>query len=213
MKGHVSVDQALPSIRSSDSQKSRGFHFAAIGLLLFGALVRIVGFLQNASLSGDEAMLALSIGPRSFAELLQPLDYGQVAPVPFLWAERLMTMVGGVSGYTLRVIPSNDVMVTRIKNAEAPNSAFMVLHRFAHQCKKEPTAMQVVTFLRRTGTYVTLRDRSRQGTTLPLQGTRQCARTNTKSCMPTSLVTGGFVADGACSSTCCERSPAPERAR
>ena len=101
----MSVNQALRSIRSSDSQKSRGFHFAAIGLLLFGALVRIVGFLQNASLSGDEAMLALSIGPRSFAELLQPLDYGQVAPVPFLWAERVMIMVGGVSGYTLRVIP------------------------------------------------------------------------------------------------------------
>jgi hypothetical protein len=75
------------------------------GLLLFGALVRIVGFLQNASLIGDEAMLALSIGGRSFSGLLQPLDYGQVATVPFLWAERLVTLAGGVSGYALRVIP------------------------------------------------------------------------------------------------------------
>jgi hypothetical protein len=83
---------------------TRGLDLAAGGLLLFGALVRIVGFLQNPSLGGDEAMLALSIGRRSFGGLLQPLDYGQVATVPFLWAERLITLVGGVSGYTLRII-------------------------------------------------------------------------------------------------------------
>jgi hypothetical protein len=86
-------------------QASRGLSLAAMGLLLFGALVRIVGFLQNASLSGDEAMLGLNVGRHSFRDLLQPLDYGQVATVPFLWAERLITMVGGISGYTLRIIP------------------------------------------------------------------------------------------------------------
>jgi hypothetical protein len=75
------------------------------GLLLFGALVRIVGFLQNASLTGDEAMLALNLGRRSFRQLLQPLDYGQIATVPFLWAERLVVLGGGMSGYTLRLIP------------------------------------------------------------------------------------------------------------
>lgn len=84
---------------------TRGLDLAAAGLLLFGAVVRLVGFLQNASLIGDEAMLALSIGRRSFKQLLQPLDYGQVATVPFLWAERLVTLVGGVSGYSLRVVP------------------------------------------------------------------------------------------------------------
>jgi hypothetical protein len=81
----------------------RRLQLAAMGLLLFGGLVRIVGFLQNASLSGDEAMLALSIGTRSFSGLLQPLDYGQVATVPFLWAERLLTQLFGVSAYTLRI--------------------------------------------------------------------------------------------------------------
>ena len=50
-------------------------------------------------------MLALSIATRSFGELLQPLDYGQVATVPFLWAERLIALVFGVSGYSLRVVP------------------------------------------------------------------------------------------------------------
>jgi hypothetical protein len=56
-------------------------------------------------LSGDEAMLALSIGPRSFGGLLQPLDYGQLATVPFLWMERLVTNATGMSGPALRIIP------------------------------------------------------------------------------------------------------------
>ena len=73
--------------------------------MLFGALVRVTGFFQNASLSGDEAMLALNIGTRTFRQLLAPLDYGQVATVPFLWTERVVTMVAGVSEYTLRVFP------------------------------------------------------------------------------------------------------------
>jgi hypothetical protein len=74
-------------------------------LFAFGALARVVGFLQDASLSGDEAMLGLNIGRRTFLQLLQPLDYGQVATVPFLWAERLLVLLGGVSGASLRVVP------------------------------------------------------------------------------------------------------------
>jgi hypothetical protein len=50
-------------------------------------------------------MLALNIGRRTFKELLAPLDYGQVATVPFLWAERLVAAVAGVSEYSLRAIP------------------------------------------------------------------------------------------------------------
>ncbi len=90
---------------AEDQRSSSPLKRLAIGLLLFGAFVRVVGFLQNASLNGDEAMLALSIGKRSFGELQLPLDYGQLAPVPFLWAERLITLIAGVSGYTLRIIP------------------------------------------------------------------------------------------------------------
>jgi hypothetical protein len=50
-------------------------------------------------------MLALNIATRSFGELLRPLDYVQVATVPFLWGERLITLILGVSGYSLRLIP------------------------------------------------------------------------------------------------------------
>lgn len=75
------------------------------GLFLLGTLARLVGFFQNTSLIGDEAMLALNIGARSFTELLQPLDYSQLATIPFLWAERFAVEIGGVSAYALRIVP------------------------------------------------------------------------------------------------------------
>jgi hypothetical protein len=80
-------------------------HLLVGGLLLLGILARTVALLQNPSLIGDEAMLALNIGHRSFMQLLQPLDYSPVATIPFLWTERLATLPAGVSGYALRIIP------------------------------------------------------------------------------------------------------------
>lgn len=77
----------------------------AWGLLGLGVLVRVVGYFHRASLWGDEAMLGLNLGARSFRQLAQPLDYAQVAPVPFLWMERAVTVFGGVNEYALRLVP------------------------------------------------------------------------------------------------------------
>ena len=67
--------------------------------------LRLREYLRNDSVWGDEAMLALNIASRPFLQLLQPLAYGQVAPVPFLWAERLMVMLFGVNEWALRALP------------------------------------------------------------------------------------------------------------
>jgi hypothetical protein len=75
---------------------------AAVAL---GLVLRLVEYLHNDSLWGDEAMLSLSIASRSFHQLLNPLGYGQVAPVPFLWAERLMVVLFGVNEWALRLLP------------------------------------------------------------------------------------------------------------
>jgi hypothetical protein len=50
-------------------------------------------------------MLALSIASRRFDELLQPLAYGQVSAIPFLWAERLMVVLFGIKEWALRAFP------------------------------------------------------------------------------------------------------------
>ena len=78
-------------------------------LLLFiictGVSVSIVQFLYNRSLWLDESYLALNIINRNFLELLQPLNYEQVAPILFLYIEKLITVLFGLSEYALRLFP------------------------------------------------------------------------------------------------------------
>ncbi|MGH7751589.1 MAG: glycosyltransferase family 39 protein, partial [Gemmatimonadales bacterium] len=79
-------------------------------VVVAGAAARVAQFTATHSLDIDEAMIALNIGTRSFADLARPLDYGQTAPVLFLWAERLVVALGGGEGggmnaATLRLLP------------------------------------------------------------------------------------------------------------
>jgi hypothetical protein len=66
---------------------------------------RTAHFFANRSLWLDETMLALNIGERSFVGLLDPLAFNQVAPLGFLWLEKLSVTVLGVSEMALRVFP------------------------------------------------------------------------------------------------------------
>ena len=83
----------------------RGDRLLLAALLAGSAAVRIQQYTAGRSLWSDEAMLALSIALRSPRELVQPLYYDQVAPVGFLWAERLAVSVGGVNEFSLRILP------------------------------------------------------------------------------------------------------------
>lgn len=74
-------------------------------LVGLGVLARLVRYLSNRSLWRDEAALALNIVDRSFAELLTPLDYDQVAPLGFLWLARAAVALFGTSEYALRLVP------------------------------------------------------------------------------------------------------------
>lgn len=75
--------------------------FLFIWLALF--IVLLFQYLHNRSLWIDEAMLALNIINRSPAELLRPLDDAQVAPILFLFVEKLFVSVFGTSEFSLRL--------------------------------------------------------------------------------------------------------------
>jgi hypothetical protein len=75
---------------------------AALGA---GLAFRLVRYFWRDSLWGDEAMLAGSIVSRPLGALVPPLDYGQLAPVPFLWAERAFVALGGADELALRALP------------------------------------------------------------------------------------------------------------
>src|SRR5258706_8289415 len=79
--------------------------FMLSGLILLGLLLRLRQYLTWRSLWLDEAMLALNITGRSFAGLLQPLDYDQGGPLGFLLAEKLVITLLGNNELSLRLIP------------------------------------------------------------------------------------------------------------
>ena len=78
------------------------------GLMLFlviGALARVIRYYLCFPLWDDESFLCVNFIGRSYAELLQPLDYHQVAPVLFLWIERAVVQIFGFNEYSLRLVP------------------------------------------------------------------------------------------------------------
>ncbi|MCC6498689.1 MAG: hypothetical protein IT313_00330 [Anaerolineales bacterium] len=74
-------------------------------LLLTGALLRLRQYLSGRSLWADEAMLALNVVNRNFAQLFQPLDYDQGAPLGFLLVEKLFNSILGRHELVLRFFP------------------------------------------------------------------------------------------------------------
>ena len=70
-----------------------------------GILIRLVRFLLRFPLWGDEASLAANLLNRSFLELLDPLEFQQVAPPLFLWIELAAVRLFGFNEWALRAFP------------------------------------------------------------------------------------------------------------
>ncbi|MBM3907839.1 MAG: glycosyltransferase family 39 protein [Gemmatimonadetes bacterium] len=73
--------------------------------IVLGFAARTWALTQRGSLWLDEASLGLNVLTRSYGELLRPLDWGQAAPVGFLWLERTIASHAAVPDLWLRLIP------------------------------------------------------------------------------------------------------------
>lgn len=98
---------AVPAPRPAPPQATTWFTPRRIGTLIaaflvIGLLARLARFLLRFPLWEDEAFLAYNLMNRSYAELLQPLDYIQVAPLGYLWLQRAVIDLVGFTEYTLR---------------------------------------------------------------------------------------------------------------
>ena len=72
--------------------------------IVYTVILHIVPYFYNRSLGYDEAMLVSSICTRSLSELVaSPLDWGQSAPVGYLFVVKLFTMVWNTSEAALRI--------------------------------------------------------------------------------------------------------------
>ena len=76
------------------------WNFVGLGLFL-----RLSAYWLDFPLWWDEAFVAANLLRRDYSGLLRPLDYGQVCPLLFLWAELAFVRVLGFSEGSLRLFP------------------------------------------------------------------------------------------------------------
>ena len=79
--------------------------YVTLVIALGGVGLRIAQYLFNRSLWLDEAMITRNILDKSFLEFFGPLDWGQGAPVGFLFIEKTVVELFGFSEYALRLWP------------------------------------------------------------------------------------------------------------
>ena len=89
------------SILSARTLSQAAWAFVALGVAL-----RVLRYLLNYPLWGDESFLAVNFMDRGYRELLRPLQYHQVAPLLFLWVERTAVTLLGFSEWSLRLFPA-----------------------------------------------------------------------------------------------------------
>ncbi|HEX2780062.1 MAG TPA: glycosyltransferase family 39 protein, partial [Gemmatimonadaceae bacterium] len=73
------------------------------GLIALGAALRLWQFFGRGTFWLDEAAIARNIAARSYAGLLAPLDYAQIAPKGFLVIEKLAASTFGSSDWVFRL--------------------------------------------------------------------------------------------------------------
>lgn len=94
--------KTAPSSRLPQTQAMRCLLWLLLGL---GCYLRLRQYLYGRCLYLDEANLAVYIIKSSWNDLFHPLWYGQQAPIGFVLAEKMMTLLFGPSEYALRILP------------------------------------------------------------------------------------------------------------
>ncbi|MDO1447331.1 hypothetical protein Q0590_13770 [Rhodocytophaga aerolata] len=86
--------------------KYRFYAYIAYCIIGIGFFLRVYHYLDNRSLWLEEAFLTYNFFHRSFIGLTQqPLEYGQQAPIGFLFIEKLFLSAFGKNEYALRLFP------------------------------------------------------------------------------------------------------------
>jgi hypothetical protein len=75
-------------------------------MVALGIGLRLARYLLGFPLWGDEAMVAANFLDRGYADLARPLDYRQVCPLLFLWAELAVVELWGFHELALRLVPT-----------------------------------------------------------------------------------------------------------
>src|SRR5436190_9603987 len=107
MSEATTLREVRPRGATSDASviSVRTAHRAAIALVALGTGLRLLAFLEERSLSQDEAQLALNLIDRPFGHLFGQLDYNQAAAPLFLAIQKLVVVLLGRDEQSLRLFP------------------------------------------------------------------------------------------------------------
>ena len=78
---------------------------ATTWFVAMGVAIRLLRYLLNYPLWGDEAFVAVDFIDRGYRDLLRPMTYHQICPLLFLWAERTAVRLLGFGEWSLRLVP------------------------------------------------------------------------------------------------------------
>ena len=147
MSGTASTDE---SRLVSSKNLLLGF---SVGFVLVGIGLRLLRLGLNFPMWGDEAFVALNFFDSDFATLTKPLRHYQIAPLGFLWLEKITVLLLGMSEFTLRLTPCLAgifallVSFKAAKNSTPPKTALLSLAMIAvsyypirHSCEVKPYA-------------------------------------------------------------------------
>jgi hypothetical protein len=97
--------QQLIMLQDLLDRRPLGLGAAVLAFVVLGCVFRIIRYGQNLPLWSDECFLGVNFIRRGFVQLLGPLDNGQIAPLLFLWTQRLAIDLLGFSEWSLRIFP------------------------------------------------------------------------------------------------------------
>lgn len=103
--GASSVDAVAGAGANGARRSSSRTPWVTYGLVALGIAIRFRQWSGARSLWLDEAMVSLNILNRSYRDLVRELDYGQAAPVAWLWSERAALELFGATEPVLRLVP------------------------------------------------------------------------------------------------------------
>ena len=100
-------------------------------MVLIGLAWRTLRYALGFPIWGDEAFVAVNFMVRDYRGMIEPLVYGQIAPLAFMWVELAARQALGVSEWALRVLPFASGLVAlvlywRFARRTVPRSAALL---------------------------------------------------------------------------------------
>jgi len=104
--------------------RQRGAAFCVATAILLAMGLRTIHYVANPSMWYDELAIARNISDRGITELItEPLDHYQIAPIGFLVASKISTVLLGENEYALRLMPWTFAVI-------APMFFWLIARRF-----------------------------------------------------------------------------------